>query len=404
MSTSALEGIRVIEFGHVWAAPYCGAVLADIGAEVIKVESRERLDVHRKQGPFPGKERGINRSAVWNAQNRGKFGCTINLREARGVELAKRLVARSDVVLENYRPGVMKKLGLDYPALKLVKPDIIMVSMTGFGQTGPFSNYAAYGPMLEAFSGVASITGYPDGPPACIGESYPDPLVGLYGVFAILVALYHRVETGQGQYIDLSQLEAMICHLPEAILDFVLNGRTASSIGNRDEVMAPHGCYWCQGEDKWVAIAISTDAEWESFCRAIGSPDWCRDERFSDGFGRWRNQTELDERVESWTKQHTTYEVMHILQSAGIRAGPSLNIEELLHDPHLRSRKVFVEVEHPEIGTQLTYAPTWKLHRTPGEIQRHAPLLGGDNHYVFGEVLGLSGAEIAQLIDDRVLY
>lgn len=404
MAKMALEGIRVVEFGHVWAAPYCTAGLADMGAQVIKIESQEHVDVHRKQGPWPGKQKGTNRSAVWNAQNRGKLGCTINLTMPRGVELAKALVATSDVVVENYRPSALRKRGLGYEDLKQVKPDIIMVSMTGYGATGPYRNYAAYGPMLEAYSGVVSVTGHLGGGPALIGESYPDPLVGQYGIFAVLSALHYRDQTGQGQYVDLSQLEAMMCHLPEAIMEFTLNGRIATRIGNRDQVMAPHGCYRCQGNDKWVAIAVTNDDEWQAFGRAIGDPGWCREERFADGFGRWSNQDELDQLVESWTKGHTASEVQHILQGAGVAAGPSLNIEELLNDPHITSREVFVNVHHPEIGDQLMYAPTWQMSRTPGSIQRHAPLLGGDNQFVFGELLGMPQAEIAQLQTDRVIY
>jgi benzylsuccinate CoA-transferase BbsF subunit len=404
MSDMALEGIRVVEIGHVWAAPYCTAVLADMGAEVIKIESQRRLDVHRKQGPFPGKERGINRSTVWSAQNRGKLGCTINLSTSEGSELAKALIGQSDVVVENFRPGVMQRLGLGYSALKEVNPDIIVVSMTGFGQTGPYSKFAAYGPMLEAFSGVASVTGHPGSLPACIGESYPDPLVGLYGVYAILAALYYRDKSGSGQYIDLSQFEAIISHLPEALMDYCLNGRVASTIGNRDLVMAPHGCYRCKGEDKWIAIAIATDEEWAAFRAAIGSPAWSSDDRFADAYSRWNNQDEMDAQIEKWTVQHTPYEIMSMLQRAGVAAGPSLNIQELLDDPHVRERGVFVEVEHPEIGKQLMYSPTWKLSRTPGAIRRHAPQLGGDNEYVLMELLKLTQQDVDRLVEAQVIY
>lgn len=404
MARMALDGIRVVEFGHVWAAPYCTAGLADMGALVIKVESQEHVDVHRKQGPWPNKQKGTNRSAVWNAQNRGKLGCTINLTLPKGVQLAKDLVATSDVVVENYRPSALRKRGLGYEDLKQVKPDIIMVSMTGYGATGPYRNYAAYGPMLEAYSGVVSVTGHLGGPPALIGESYPDPLVGQYGIFAVLSALHYREETGQGQYIDLSQLEAMTCHLPEAIMEYTLNGRIAVRMGNRDQVMAPHGCYRCQGNDKWVAIAVTNDEEWRAFCVAIGSPDWCQEERFADGFGRWSNQDDLDLLVQGWTSQHMAHDVQEILQRAGVAAGVSVNIEELLNDPHIKSREVFVNVRHPEIGDQLMYAPTWRMSRTPGAIQRHAPLLGGDNQQVFGELLGMPQAEIEQLQKDQVIY
>jgi benzylsuccinate CoA-transferase BbsF subunit len=404
MTKSALEGIRVIDFGHVWAGPYCTATLADMGAEIIRVESKRHIDIHRRQGPYLNDKPGFNRSAVWNAQNRGKFGCTLNLAKPDGVELAKRLVAISDVAVENFAPRVMKKLGLDYPALREVKEDIILVSLPGFGSTGPAKDYISYGQSLLAASGIAATTGYPDSPPMSLGESYPDLVTALSAAFAILAALHHRTETGQGQHIDISQLEATMCLLPEALMEFSMNGTLRPRMGNQDDIMAPHGCYRCKGDDKWVAITVATDEEWEAFRYAIGDPDWAREERFADGFGRWSNQHDLDRLIEDWTKERTPYEVMEVLQKAGVAAGPSLNIEELINDPHIKECEVFVEVEHPEMGRQIVYRPTWRLSGTPGRIQRRAPLLGEHNHYVFGELLGMSDKEIARLEKEEIIY
>lgn len=404
MSKPALDGIRVVELGHVWAAPYCASALAELGAQVIKVESTVHIDIHRKQGPYPGKIKGMNRSSVWNAQNRGKLGVTLNFRNPQGVELAKQLIAASDIVVENFRPNALQKLGLDYESLKKIKPDLIMVSMTGYGQTGPFRNYAAYGPMLEAYAGVAAVTGYTDGPPACIGESYPDPLVGQYGVLAVLAALNHRADTGEGQYVDLSQLEAMMCHLPEVMMDYTMNETVSPRLGNHDRMMAPHACYRCERNDKWVAISVQNDDEWQSLQNVMGNPEWARDTRFDTVEGRLANQDELDRCLEQWTLKHTPYEVTQLLQNAGIAAGPSVSIPELLDDPHTRSRQLFSQVEHPEIGVQTIYSPTWGMSGTPTTIQRHAPLLGGDNEFVFTEILKLSPQEYENYVQAQAIY
>jgi benzylsuccinate CoA-transferase BbsF subunit len=237
-----------------------------------------------------------------------------------------------------------------------------------------------------------------------LGESYPDLVAALSAAFAILVALHHRTETGQGQHIDISQLEASMCLLPEALMEFSMNGTIRPRMGNQDDVMAPHGCYRCKGDDKWVAIAVATDEEWEAFRHAIGDPGWAREERFADGFRRWNNQHDLDRLIEDWTKERTPYEVMEVLQKAGVAVGPSFNIEELINDPHIKEREVFVEVGHPEMGKQTIYSPTWRLSGTPGRIQQRAPLLGEHNHYVFGELLGLSSKEIAGLEKEEVIY
>lgn len=404
MDKSPLEGVRVIDFGHVWAGPYCTATLADMGAEVIKIESLKHIDVHRRQGPYPNEEPGLNRSSIWNIQNRGKLSCTLNLAEPKGVELAKQLVAISDVVVENFAPRVMKKLGLDYPALRAVKADIIMVSLPGFGLSGPDKDYVSYGQSLMAASGISAITGYADGPPMSLGESFPDLVAALNATVAILAALHYRAETGQGQHIEIAQLEATLTLLPEALMAYAMNDTLRPRMGNRDDIMAPHGCYRCKGEDKWIAIAVATDEEWTAFCRALGNPEWAQAEQFADSFGRWRHQDELDRRIEAWTQEHTSYEVMTMLQAEGVAAGPSLGIDELINDPHIVDREVFFEIEHPEIGQHVVYGPSWRLSETPGRIRRPAPLLGEHNHYVLEEYLGLSSEEIRQLEQAEVIY
>jgi crotonobetainyl-CoA:carnitine CoA-transferase CaiB-like acyl-CoA transferase len=404
VTAGTLDGVRVVDFGHVWAGPYGTALLADLGAEVIKVESQTHLDVHRRQGPYAHGRAGVNRSGVWNAQNRGKLGCTLNLTTPEGVALAKRLVAVSDVAVENFAPRVMARLGLDYAALAAVRPGLIMVSLPGFGSTGPDRDHISYGQSLIAASGIAATTGYPGGPPMSLGESYPDLAAGCHAAFAVLVALHHRLETGEGQHVDLSQLESAICLLPEPILALAMTGRISSQAGNRDDAMAPHGCFRCRGEDRWVAIAVGTDEEWGAFRHVMGDPQWARDARFADAPGRRRYQDELERRIGAWTGTQAAEEVAIQLQQAGVPAAVSMTVSDLLRDPHLDARGAFVEVDHPETGPQVLYAPVWRFSDNPARIRRPAPCLGQHNDYVFGELLGLSADEIEGLVRLGIIH
>lgn len=298
----------------------------------------------------------------------------------------------------------MGKFGLNYAALKKVKPDIIMVQLPGFGVTGPDSNNVSYGSTVEAVGGLTSITGYPDGLPLRSALTIADPLASIYAVTAVLSALYYRCETGKGQHIDLSQHEAVISIIPEAIMDYTMNDRIRPRMGNRDDIMAPHGCYRCKGDDKWVVIAVSTDQEWRAFCDVAGNPHWSEDERFSDRFSRWKNQDEVDKLIRDWTKDYTPYEVMHTLQEAGIAAGPSLNMEELVNDPHIKQRGMFVEINHPEAGKTLSWHAPWKLSAFPNQISKPAPLIGEHNEYVFKELIGMSDKEFGDLVEKEVIY
>ncbi|MDN5346517.1 MAG: hypothetical protein PWP65_81 [Clostridia bacterium] len=403
MSQGALKGIRVVDFGHVWAGPYCAQILADMGAEVIKVESKKRTDVHRRQGPYPGGVPGLNRSGVWNAQNRGKLSCTIDLTHPEGASLAKRLVAISDVVIENFSPRVMQKLGLDYENLKLVKPDIIMLSLSAFGHTGPQRDYVGYGPSIDAWAGLDYLTGYPDGPPESLGGMFPDTASALYGAFAVLVALYNREKSSEGQYIDVSQMEVSINLIADALVEQAVTGKNSGRLGNSHPFKHPHGCYPCQGEDKWIAIAVESEEEWVALCRVMNRPDLATDPRYADPASRQQHREELDTLISFWTSQFEPYRLMELLQASGVAAGPSLNVPELLADPHLKERRAFWELDHPEVGRQIVYGPCWRLSATPGGISQPAPLLGEDNDYVFRQLLGLTEGEIARLEKKEII-
>jgi benzylsuccinate CoA-transferase BbsF subunit len=397
----ALDGVRILDFTAHAAGPQATLLLAYLGAEVIKVESSLYLDTFRREAAevLGSKRAGLS---WFNPLNANKLGITLNLKTDAGIEIAKRLTRISDVAVDNFRAGVMDKLGLGYPALREVKPDIIMVSSSSHGATGPESGYSGFAVTMGPLSGLSHLTGYPGGPPTILRHSM-DLRAGTAAAFAILAALIHWRRTGEGQFIDLSQRETLSCSAAESIMDYTMNSRVRHRNGNRDEKMAPHNCYRCQGKDKWISIAVSTDQEWQALCRAVGHPEWARQEEFRDSLSRWQNQDNLDELIEGWTASHTHYEVMEILQRAGVAAMPSFSNEELFNNPHLRERDSFVPTQHPEEGELYVLAPPWKLSRTPGLVHSPAPLLGQHTGYVFRELLGMSPEEISWLVEQKVV-
>jgi len=404
MNKSALAGIRVADFTWVWAGPYAIMLLAYMGAEVIKIESAKRIDSSRMGSITTGQSfTGWDSSSIFNNVNLNKLGVTLDLSHPKGVELARKIVAISDVVAQNMRPGVMDRLGLGYEDLIKIRPDIIMLSSSAYGITGPFREYTGYAPHFAAFSGLAYMTGYADGEPNLFTGS-TDIRSATTTAFAILAALYYRQRTGRGQHIDLSSTEALSVLIGDIIMDYTMNQRTPSRSGNQDTAVAPHNCYRCRGEDKWISIAVATDEEWAALCQVMGNPEWAKDERFSDSYHRWQNQEQLDRLIEGWTVNYGHYELMERLQAAGVAAMPSFTAEELFSDPHLREREVFTEVEHSVMGKQVVMNPPWKLSETPARIERAGPLLGEHNEYVFGELLGMPRAELARLKEEKVIY
>jgi benzylsuccinate CoA-transferase BbsF subunit len=404
MRKFALEGVRVADFGWAWAGAYSATLLAFMGAEVIKIESRKRIDYSRIRSLSTGQWFfDLDQSPVFNTINLNKMSVTLDLSQPQGVVLAKRIVGMSDVVIQNMRPGAMERLGLGYEALREIKPDIVYLSSSARGSAGPESQYVGYAPNFAALGGISYITGYAGGPPTRIhGEM--DLLSATTSALAILAALVYRSRTGKGQHIDLSSTEAISALLGDVLLDYTMNGNIPSRNGNSDEFMSPHNCYRCKGEDKWVSIAIGTDEEWKAFCQAIGNPPWTGDERFGDAFSRRQNQGELDRLVGEWTAARTHYEVMETLQKAGVAAVPSFNSQELFNNSHLQERGYWLEVDHPMLGKQVVAAPPWKLLATPAMVSRPSPLVGEHNHHVFGELLGLSPEEIAALIEEKVIF
>ncbi len=399
-----LQGIRVTEFTSAWAGPYATCLLGFLGAEVIKVESKKRIDHSRFIAFTTGKTFATpNESPVFNNLNLNKFSVTLNLTKPEAVEIAKQLVRKSDVVVENMRPGVVPRLGLGYEVLKELKPDIIYLSSSACGQTGPYREYVGYAPTFAALAGLPYITGYEDWPPSNFMGSI-DLRSATTSAFAILAALLYRQRTGEGQYIDLSSQESIAALSGEVFLDYVMNKNVRKREGNKQELMAPHNCYKCKGEDNWISIAVASDQEWKALLEVMGKPELAEDKRFSKMQDRWNNQEALDRIISDWVKDQDYYEVMEKLQKAGVAAAPSLSGEELFKNPHVRQRGVFMEIAHPVMKKDWVIAPTWKLSETPADIRRQSPLLGEHNQEIFGGLLGISPEEIKKLEDDEVVY
>jgi benzylsuccinate CoA-transferase BbsF subunit len=402
MKRKLLDGVKIADFCWVWVGPMTTKTLADQGAQVLRIESKTRPGVWRVSPPFKDNVVGFNRGGVFNVINTGKMSVTLNLSHPKGVEIAKRFVAWADVVTENFAGGAMKRMGLGYEELKKVKPDIIMLSAAMMGQTGPHMNMPGFGAHLTAISGFTYIAGWPDRDPADLGH-YTDFIAPRYNALAILAAIDYRRRTGKGVYLDMAQYEGCINFVAPLILDYTVNQRVAERMGNYSPYAAPHGAFRCPGSDKWCVIAVLTDKEWQGFCKVIGNPSWTQDPRFATLEARKENGDELERLVEAWTISHSPAEVMDMLQSAGVAAGAVQNSEDLFeHDPHLKERNYYPEIEHPEMGKYFTVAPPYKLSKAPHELRR-APLMGEHNEYAFKEILGMSDDEIAELIVEGVI-
>ena len=392
----ALEGVRILDFTWVVAGPVAVRILADQGAEVIKIERRDTLDLGTRRGGFSGN------------LHRGKESTVVNMADPRGIEIAQKLAAISDVVIDNFSARVMRNWGLDYESLKKIRPDIIAVSMSGFGHSGPHKDYVSYGPTLQALSGYTLQMRHPGHEPAGWGYSYADMTGGYSGALAVLMALWHRKQTGQGQFVDLAQFEAISSLVGPGLLDILNNQTSSQPVGNRSQEApaAPHGVYRCKGDDRWCAVAVFTEAEWQSLCRVLGQPAWTRETRFATLADRLQHQDALDEYIAAWTQQHTTEEVMTRLQEVGIAAGVVANGEDLDRDPQLRARGYWAQLPAQENGKTedvILDGPPFKLSQTPGYVAAPGPLLGEHTDSVLRRLLNYSNQKIAQLKAERVI-
>ena len=389
----ALKGIRVLDFTWIHAGPSATRILSDQGAEVIKVESNNALSV--VGGPASATARGLGQRHNWNA---GKLSISLNMKTPQGIDIARRLVAVSDVVAENFSGRVMPSWGLDYDSIRPINPGIIMLSMSGLGRTGPWKDRVSYGQTLQAWSGFTELTGFPDTDPSGPASAYSDAVGGMAGAQAVLLALIHRSRTGRGQWLDVSQFESLSSLLDTLVLDMSVNGSAAVSTrtGNRlpHGGGAPHGAYRCQGDDRWVAISVFTDEEWRAFVGALGNPHWADDPRFASGDARERNADALDAGVETWTVEHTAEDAMTLLQAAGIAAGVVQSGEDLSRDPQLKERAFFRRVPDHLGEVRIIESAPYKLSRTPGAVARGAPAFAADMTYVLRELLGMSDDEV----------
>ncbi len=397
-----LAGIRVIDFTWVWAGPIIGRHLADYGAEVITVEHPDYIDLAR-QLMYKDGEYDPDMAVAFTNFNAGKKSLALNMATPEAVELVKRLLAMSDVLVESMTPKAMQKWGLTYEEVCRIKPDVIMLSSCMQGQTGPYSMSPGNGAILPALSGISEVTGWSDRGPTGQGGPYTDFLAGAMGAAAVLTALVHRQRTGEGQHIDMSQNESSMHFLTTAFLDYSANGRIATRQGNRRAGFAPHGVYRCQGEEAWCTIAVRTEEEWQALCAVMGHPAWTREAQFATRSDREAHGPGLDANVEAWTLQLPAQEVMDRLQQAGVAAAVVHDAASLDADPQLAHRQHYARLQHPRIGDNVVDNYGFRLSATPGGVHVTAPLLGEHNHYVLGELLGLSEEEIARLHEAGVV-
>lgn len=406
MDKPPLAGIKVADFTWVWAGPYCTLQLAHLGADVVRVESKTRICVTRLLPPWPEmKPGGVNRSGYFNQFNQGKRSITLNRKAPQAIEVAERLVKWSDVVVSNFAAGVMDRLGLGYERLRQLKPDLIVASLTGYGESGPLKDYVAYGPAQVPLSGLSSLTGYAGWPPMHVGLSYADPNAGAHAAFAILAALWHREKTGEGQYIEMSQWECAIQTVAEGLMEYQMTGKAPERSGSRDRSMVPHGVFPAKSElvlmgmqiDAWVTITVADDAQWASLAQVIGRPELAADPRFATVQARRQREDEIEGMVAEWTSQRRAAEAAAALQEAGVAAAVCANVKDLSEDPHLTERGYLVELDHAEVGRRKHAGIPWRMGATPCAVRSPAPLLGEHSDEVLRAVLGYSAEEVAAL-------
>ncbi len=398
------EGVRIADFAWVGVGPNATMQMAFHGAEVIRIESSLKPDTFRSGGPRPAGDRSLDGSAYFAKFNRGKRGMALNLQHPRAVEVAKRLVAVSDVVTESFAPGFLDRIGLGWDDLRAVKPDLIMASMSMEGQTGPHAGFRGFGLTLQATAGVTALTGWPDRQPVGTGVAYTDWIATHVAIIALLAALDYRRRTGEGQYIDVSQLEASSLVLDATLIDALNTGRVQPPLGNRDLRYAPHGVFPCAGDDRWCAIAATSDEQWRALANVISEDgSLADDERYASAAQRLAAQDELEPLIAAWTCSRSVDEVEQTLQSVGVPAHRVAAMRDVQEDPQLAHRGHWRRSEHPVIGDVSYETPAWRFSDTPPPPPAHSPLLGQHNEYVYRELLGYSEEEFTELLIDGVV-
>jgi benzylsuccinate CoA-transferase BbsF subunit len=396
--TMPMAGLRVLDFSWGGAGPFATKALADHGAEVIKVETSTHYDFPRTMPPYAKKEKGINRSAYFSNRNSSKLGVTLNLKSKDAVAIIKKLVPSCDLVVNNFRAGVLERVGLGYQEVAELRPDIIYVSMPLQGTGGPQANYSGVGHTLNVLAGIYGMTAYDDGVVAGPGTNFPDHSVNPgHALVAIMAALVHRKRTGRGQYIEVSQLESTINLLGPSVLAYSLNRNSPALQGNTSPEASPYGVFPCR-DNEWIAISVTNDRQWQGLTQVAATEPFVQDARFAEAPARQKGAKELAEAVSGWTKGQDAFALMKALQDKGVPAGVVQNARHLVDgDPQLAHRGHFVTLDHPDMGPTVYNNAPYRLSRTPGGPRRAAPLLGQHNHLVFNGMLGIADDELERM-------
>jgi crotonobetainyl-CoA:carnitine CoA-transferase CaiB-like acyl-CoA transferase len=425
-----LEGVRVVDLTMVWAGPFGTKLLADMGAEVIKIESPRRMDPLRMavmeiflSEPIDWNDKPYNRSSYFNEYNRNKKSLVLALDTERGKDVLLKLVAKSDVIIENFRPDAMAKLGLTHEVLSNANPDIVFVSMPAYGSEGPDSGLVGYGPSIEEMTGLANLNGYRDGPPMKTGVSWGDPMAGVLAAAAACLGLLERLDGRGGQHIEVAQRDGLVGVVGDALLSYQLTGVEPERLGNRHPFLAPQGCYACRplstdegrpldvyhsagqgalATDRWVTLTVADD-EWQALCAVIGRPGLAGDPALATAAGRRERHDDIDDAISAWTATVTDDEAANALQGAGVAASRVVSMTTLASDPHLAARHFLETVDHPQIGPTLVCGSNWR-EAGPWQpsVRSAAPMFGEHSHEVLHDLLGLSDDEIAALREEGV--
>jgi crotonobetainyl-CoA:carnitine CoA-transferase CaiB-like acyl-CoA transferase len=401
MSRAPLDGVRVLDFGWTWAGPYCGMILADLGADVVKVETSQHLDMLRLSGAFVDGVRDPERSGWYSATNRGKRSITIDLKHPEGRALVLELVAISHAAIENFSPGVLDRLRLGWEDLSTVNPRIVLLSLSAYGATGPEQTYVAYGDHVGYASGMASVIGHPDDGPTPINTFYGDPVGGMYGALAIVAALEEVRRTGAGRHLEYSQIEGLLTMIPGALM-VRSSGAPVTRLIDKSPVMAPHGFYRCLGDDAWVAIAVESDQRWAAF-RALLGADGRLLADHADLEARKADEDAVDAAVSAWTATRSPWQVTVACQRAGIAAFPLMNSARLMRDAHLHERNFFQWVTHPIAGPGPLPGVVFRIGADGADVRGPAPLMGEHNEEVLMGLLGLDRERFDHLIADGAI-
>jgi benzylsuccinate CoA-transferase BbsF subunit len=397
------SGITIFAFCWAVVGPLTMKFFADHGATVIRVETSRRPCVMRASSPYKDGKPGLNRGGYFNYFNTNILSLALNMDHPKAIEVAKRFVAKSDVVMENYTPGVVDKWGLGYEELKKIKPDIIVLKQSGYGSWGPYAQLPAFGMVLVPIAGLPNFIGWPGKEPLPIGVSaYTDCISPRFATAALIAALDYRNKTGKGQLLDLSQFETSLYFILPGLLEYVSSGREPSRIGNSSPYASPHGVYPCKGDDRWCTIAVFSDEEWVKLCQVIGKPEYTEDPRFKTLVSRKKHEDEINKLLSDWTADLTAEDVMARLQAAGVPAGVVKNTADVYHDPQLRRRNIFWPLNHSEMGLFTHLGQSFELSKTPAKAYSPSPLLGEHTEYVCTKILGMSDEEFIELMQAGV--